>query len=115
MVIKKSTTGGWWEVWVEHVREAGFTVEVRNVQNLHPIKQRLGVPYGKGSCHTAEVAGYMIEGHVPAGDIVRLLAQRPDARGMVLPGMPRGSPGMAVPHDHTHTYTVETPNPTRHT
>src|SRR3546814_297706 len=107
MVIKKSTTGGWWEVWVEQVHEAGFTVAVRNVENVHPIKQRLGVQYGKGSCHTAEVAGYVIEGHVPAGDIVRLLAQRPDARGLVLPGMPLGSPGMEMPDGQTQPYTVE--------
>src|SRR3546814_10931399 len=57
MVVHKSPTCGCCELWVEHVREAGFTVEVRNVQNLHPIKQRLGVPYGKGSCHTAEEIG----------------------------------------------------------
>ena len=107
MVVHKSPTCGCCELWVEHVREAGFTVEVRNVQNLHPIKQRLGVPYGKGSCHTAEVAGYVIEGHVPAGDIVRLLAQRPDARGLVLPGMPLGSPGMEMPDGQTQPYTVE--------
>ena len=107
VTVHKSPTCGCCTGWVEHMRHAGFPVEVRNVQNLHPIKQRLGVPYGKGSCHTAEVAGYVIEGHVPAGDIVRLLAQRPDARGLVLPGMPLGSPGMEMPDGQTQPYTVE--------
>lgn len=107
MVVHKSPTCGCCELWVEHMREAGLPVEVRNVQNVHPVKQRLGVPYGKGSCHTAEVDGYVIEGHVPAEDVKRLLAQRPDARGLVLPGMPLGSPGMEVPSGQTEPYTVE--------
>src|SRR3546814_13983758 len=102
MVVHKSPTCGCCELWVEPVREAGFTVEVRNVQNLHPIKQRLGVPYGKGSCHTAAVAGYVIQGHVPAGAIVRLLAQRPDARGLILPCLPLASPALALPHRPPH-------------
>ena len=71
------------------------------------IKQGLGVPVGKGSCHTAEVGGYMIEGHVPAEDVRRLLAEKPDARGLVLPGMPMGSPGMEVPSGEVSPYTVE--------
>lgn len=107
MVVHKSPTCGCCELWVEHMRQAGFPVEVRNVQNVHPVKQRLGVPFGKGSCHTAEVDGYVIEGHVPAEDIKRLLAQQPDARGLVLPGMPLGSPGMEVPGGQTEPYTVE--------
>src|SRR3546814_19092780 len=65
--------------------------------NLNPVKGRLGVPYGKGSCHTAEVGGYVVEGHVPADDVKRLLAQKLDAKGLVLPGMPLGSPGMEMP------------------
>lgn len=107
MVVHKSPTCGCCELWVEHMRQAGFPVEVRNVQNVHPVKQRLGVPYGKGSCHTAEVDGYVIEGHVPAEDVKRLLAQRPDARGLVLPGMPLGLPGMEVPSGQTEPHTVE--------
>src|SRR3546814_3012360 len=74
--------------WVEHMREAGFTVEVRNTNNLNPVKARLGVPYGKGSCHTAEVGGYVVEGHVPADDVKRLLARQLEAKGLVVPGMP---------------------------
>src|SRR3546814_12724633 len=75
--------------------------------NLNPFKERLGVPYGKGSCHTAEVGGYVVEGHVPADDVKRLLAQQLDAKGLVLPGMPLGSPGMEMPGGQTEPYTVE--------
>ena len=74
---------------------------------MGPIKQRVGVPYAKGSCHTAEVGGYFIEGHVPATDVQRLLAERPDARGLAVPGMPAGSPGMELPDGTVHPYTVE--------
>lgn len=72
----------------------GFPVKVQNVDNLQPIKERVGVPYGAGSCHTAEVAGYFIEGHVPAADVQRLLTEKPKAKGLAVPGMPIGSPGM---------------------
>jgi len=92
---------------VDHLKEAGFPVEVRNTEDVTPVKQRLGVPYGKGSCHTAEIAGYFIEGHVPAEDIKRLLAEKPDAKGLVLPGMPMGSPGMEGPEGTARPYTVE--------
>ncbi|MGH8085572.1 MAG: DUF411 domain-containing protein [Lysobacter sp.] len=107
MVVHKSPTCGCCGLWVEHMREAGFPVQVRDAHNVHPVKQRLGVPYGKGSCHTTEVGGYVIEGHVPAEDIKRLLAQRLDVRGLVLPGMPLGSPGMEMPDGQTQPYTVE--------
>src|SRR5699024_5092710 len=76
---------------------AGFAVEVRNTDDLNPLKERVGVPYGKGSCHTAEVAVYFIEGHVPAADVKRLIAEKPDAKGLVLPGMPMGMPGSTRP------------------
>jgi len=79
---------------------AGFDVHVRTADDLTPIKTRVGVPAELGACHTAEVAGYFIEGHVPAQDVARLLAERPKARGLSVPGMPRGSPGMpAGPRD----------------
>ena len=79
------------------MRQAGFPVEIRDQEDLNPVKQRLGVPYGKGSCHTAEIAGYFIQGQVPAADIKRLLAEKPDTKGLVLPGMPMGTPGMEGP------------------
>lgn len=107
VVVHKSPTCGCCGAWVEHMRDAGFPVEVRNADNLEPVKSRLGVPYGKGSCHTAEVDGYFVEGHVPASDIKRMLAERPDALGLTLPGMPIGSPGMEVPDGTVQAYTVE--------
>lgn len=106
-LVHKSPTCGCCGLWVDHLKEAGFQVEVRNNEDVMPVKQRLGVPYGKGSCHTAEIAGYVIEGHVPAEDIKRLLAEKPDAKGLVLPGMPMGSPGMEGAEGTAKPYTVE--------
>lgn len=106
-VVHKSPTCGCCGLWVDHLKQAGFQVEVHEEDNLEAIKQRLGVPYGKGSCHTAEIGGYVIEGHVPAKDIKRLLAEKPDAKGLVLPGMPLGSPGMEVPDGTVQPFTVE--------
>lgn len=107
MVVHKSPTCGCCSLWVEHVRAAGFEVEVRDREDLSAIKEGLGVPYAKGSCHTAEVGGYFVEGHVPAADIQRLLAERPKARGLTAPGMPAGSPGMEMPDGSAQGYTVE--------
>ena len=107
MVVHKSPSCGCCGLWVEHMRTAGFDVEVRESENVTPVKERVGVPLGKGSCHTAEVGGYFVEGHVPADDVKRLLAQKPDAMGLVLPGMPAGSPGMETPDGRTQAYTVE--------
>jgi hypothetical protein len=105
--VHKSPTCGCCKLWVEHLERAGFRVEVFEDDNLGPIKERLGVPYGKGSCHTGEVEGYLVEGHVPADDIKRLLAERPRARGLVLPAMPIGSPGMEIPDVPAEPFTVE--------
>lgn len=107
VVVHKTPTCGCCGLWVEHLREAGFPVQVHDMNDLGPVKQRLGIPYGKGSCHTAEVGGYAIEGHVPAQDIRRLLDEKPDALGLVLPGMPLGSPGMEMPDGRSQPYTVE--------
>ncbi len=107
MIVHKSEGCGCCEAWVTLVRLAGFPVEVRNEDNLSPIKERLGVPVGKGSCHTAEVGGYLIEGHVPVADIKKLLKERPDARGLVVAGMPVGSPGMEAPDGSADSFTVE--------
>jgi hypothetical protein len=107
VVVTKSPSCGCCALWVDHMRQAGFQVEVRNTDNINPIKERLGVPYGKGSCHTAQVGGYFIEGHVPAEDVKRLLVEKPDAKGLVLPGMPLGSPGMEMPDGTVQSYTVE--------
>lgn len=107
MRVHKTATCGCCKVWVKHMENAGFRVETRDVTDLGPIKERLGVPYGKGSCHTAEVGGYFVEGHVPAADIKRLLAEKPDAKGLTVPGMPLGSPGMEVPDGTVQPYAVE--------
>lgn len=106
VVVHKSPSCGCCGLWVEHMHEHGFQVEVRDVDDMGPVKERVGVPVGMGSCHTAEVAGYFIEGHVPAADVRRLLAERPDARGLAVPGMPLGSPGMEVPDGRVQPYEV---------
>lgn len=107
MRVTKSPSCGCCGAWVEHARHAGFDVEVHDVDNPYPIKERLGVPVGKGSCHTAEIAGYFIEGHVPLEDVKRLLAEKPDAKGLVVAGMPAGSPGMESPDGRTQPFAVE--------
>lgn len=107
MVVHKTPSCGCCGLWIDHMRAAGFVVEVRNAEDLGPVKERVGVPYGKGSCHTAEIEGYFIEGHVPAEDVKRLIAEKPQAKGLVLPGMPMGSPGMDSPDGSAQAYTVE--------
>lgn len=106
VVVHKTESCGCCHLWVEHLKENGFKVTVRDVVDLGGIKERVGVPYGMGSCHTARVGGYFIEGHVPAADIVRLLDERPDAKGLTVPGMPLGSPGMEVASGQTQPYDV---------
>lgn len=107
LVVHKSEGCACCDGWVRHLRAAGFAVEVREESNMNEIKTRVGVPAGKGSCHTAVVAGYFIEGHVPAQDVQRLLAERPAGKGLVLPGMPLGSPGMETEDGTVQAYTVE--------
>ncbi len=92
--VYKDPNCGCCMAWVEHLRNSGFKVSVRDMTNLGRIKAEFGVPDQLQSCHTATVDGYIVEGHVPAVDIVRLLAERPKARGIAVPGMPIGSPGM---------------------
>lgn len=80
--------------WAEHLRAAGFVVKIEETSDLEAVRARLGVPSALASCHTAEVNGYLIEGHVPAVAVRRLLTERPAAKGLAVPGMPAGSPGM---------------------
>jgi hypothetical protein len=96
--VTKSPQCGCCGDWVEHVRAAGFETEVGDVeqQALDALKAELGIAPEHASCHTATVDGYFVEGHVPAEDIQRLLSERPDARGLAVPGMPVGSPGMEM-------------------
>jgi hypothetical protein len=106
IVVSKTPTCGCCGAWVKHLEQSGFATEVHNLDNLGPVKERVGVPYGMGACHTAEVDGYFIEGHVPAEDIRRLLREKPNAKGLVVPGMPTGSPGMEVPSGQVDRYEV---------
>jgi hypothetical protein len=94
VIVHRDPSCGCCGAWVEHLRRTGFPVKVAETRDLDAVKKRLGVPADLTSCHTAEVAGYVIEGHVPAGAIQRLLAQKPQAVGLAVPGMPVGSPGM---------------------
>jgi len=84
--------------WVEHMHAHGFEVEKVPTTDMNRIKRELGVPRELPSCHTAVVGDYVVEGHVPAEDVLRLLAEQPQARGLSVPGMPLGSPGMEVDH-----------------
>jgi hypothetical protein len=106
IVVHKNETCGCCKLWVAHLEKAGFATEVHDESNLGPVKERLGVPYGMGSCHTGEVGGYFIEGHVPASDIQRLLSEKLDAKGLAVPGMPAGSPGMEIPSGAKDAYDV---------
>ena len=92
--VIKSATCGCCNAWVEHLRKEGLVVKVSNVDDPAAAARALGVPDHLLSCHTGRIGGYVIEGHVPAADIKRLLAEKPKAIGIAVPGMPLGSPGM---------------------
>jgi hypothetical protein len=83
--------------WVEHLRENGFTVNTHPVEDTSGYREKSGMPEALGSCHSAKVEGYALEGHVPAAEIKRLLAEKPKAVGLAVPSMPMGSPGMEGP------------------
>ena len=94
ITVYKSPTCGCCKKWVDHLRDEGFKVITHNRQDMGRIKQSYGVEYKLRSCHTAVVEDYVVEGHVPAKDIRRLLEERPAITGLAVPGMPAGSPGM---------------------
>jgi hypothetical protein len=106
MVVTKDPSCGCCRAWAEHVRGAGFPVEIVESAEVGRLKARLGVPQDLAGCHTAEVGGYVVEGHVPAAAIRRLLAERPAATGLAVPGMPVGSPGMEMPGMAADVYDV---------
>lgn len=95
--VWKDPSCGCCEGWVRHMRAAGFEATVHEVADLQAVKAVNGVPDKLQSCHTATVGGYVVEGHVPAADVRRLLAERPRAKGLAAPGMPPSSPGMDIP------------------
>lgn len=106
IAVHKSPTCGCCAAWVEHLRAGGYPAIVQDLDDLTPIKRKLGVPRALHSCHTAVVEGYVIEGHVPADLIDRLLRERPAVVGLAVPGMPVGSPGMEVPAQAAERYQV---------
>ncbi len=106
VVVSKDPSCGCCSGWVNHLKAAGFPVEIHETAEVNRVKVRLGVPDALASCHTAEVGSYVIEGHVPADAIKRLLAEKPKAKGLAVPGMPVGSPGMEVEGVEPDTYEV---------
>ncbi len=103
MTVYKSPACGCCAKWVEHVEKHGFTVKTVPTADMTAIKKKAGVPGALMSCHTTIVGGYVVEGHVPAADIKRLLRQKPSARGIAVAGMPMGAPGMEH-GDHREPY-----------
>ena len=103
--VTKDPSCGCCEAWVTHLRKEGFQVVVTEGP-VNPLRTRLGVPRDLASCHTAQVGGYVIEGHVPARSIQRLLSEKPRATGLAVPGMPVGSPGMESEGAESETYEV---------
>jgi len=98
VVMYKDPNCGCCSQWAEHMREAGFRVEEVPTGQMDRVKQQLGIPAALGSCHTARIGNYLVEGHVPAADVKRLLAEQPAVAGLSAPGMPLGSPGMEGPY-----------------
>jgi len=106
VTVHKDPNCGCCGAWVDHLRAEGFEVSVTATTQINRIKAKLGVPNALASCHTAEIDGFIIEGHVPAGSIRKLLSLRPNIRGLAVPGMPVGSPGMEVEGSPPDTYDV---------
>jgi len=103
MTVYKTPTCGCCAKWVEQLRAAGFKVTVKEVANTAMARKDAGIAEKYGSCHTGVIAGYAIEGHVPVADIQRLLKEKPKARGLAVPGMPMGSPGMEGPYKEAYS------------
>lgn len=106
VLVYKAPTCGCCEGWVEHLRENGWDVTVEDRNDIDQLKNLLGIPVRLRSCHTAQIGNYLVEGHVPASDIRRLLEEQPQVAGLTAPGMPMGSPGMEVPGRAPDAYDV---------
>ncbi len=104
--VYKDPNCGCCNAWVDHLRASGFTANTHDDSNTGAVKDRLGVPDAMRSCHTGKVDGYLVEGHVPAADIHRMLRGKPKFLGLAIPGMPMSAPGMAQPGSPIHSYTV---------
>ena len=96
ITVWKTPDCGCCKEWVAHLRANGFEVITHDVQDTAPVRQRLGLPAKFGSCHTAQTGAYVLEGHVPAQEVKRMLREKPKALGLAVPGMPMGSPGMEM-------------------
>ncbi len=106
--VYKDPNCGCCKNWIEHLIKHGYRVDAKDTPDMAAIKRTLGVPDALGACHTAVVNGYLIEGHVPAEDIDRLLDRRPRVAGLAVPGMPMGSPGMESPRkQHYQVFTFD--------
>jgi hypothetical protein len=106
IVVYKSASCGCCAKWVDHLRASGFAPTVHDEDNMDSVKDKLGVPKGVRSCHTAVLGRYLVEGHVPAGDLRSLLANHPAIAGLAVPGMPSSAPGMASPGAPVEPYEV---------
>ena len=106
IVVYKDRSCGCCGAWVDHLESAGFSTTVDDTQDMAAIKAKLRVPDDLASCHTGVIGGYVVEGHVPAADIKKLLKTKPKAVGIAVPGMPANSPGMEVPGAPNERYTV---------
>ena len=105
VIVYKSPTCGCCGKWVEHMQKNGFTVTVHDVQDVTPYKNRNGIAEDLASCHTAIVGNYVVEGHVPAAEVRKMIVEKPAIRGISVPGMPIGSPGMEQ-GEHKDNYDV---------
>ena len=106
LTVYKTPWCGCCSGWVTHMRRAGFTPKVIELEDLAPVRQRYGIRFEQSSCHTGVAGGYALEGHVPPQDVVRLLRERPKAKALIVPGMPMGSPGMESPSGEREPYEV---------
>lgn len=106
LTVYKTPWCGCCSGWVTHMRRAGFNAKVVELEDLAPIRARHGIRFEQSSCHTGVSGGYALEGHVPPTDVLRLLRERPKARGLIVPGMPMGSPGMENPQGQREPYEV---------
>jgi hypothetical protein len=106
ITVYKSASCGCCTKWVDYLRASGFAPAVHDEADMDAIKDEMGVPKGVRSCHTALVDRYLVEGHVPADDIRRLLKEHPAVAGLAVPGMPKSTPGMAMPGDAPEPYEV---------
>ena len=106
MTVYKSSTCGCCSKWVEHMQANGFEVKAIDVDDIDKVKHERGVPDSAASCHTAVVNGYVVEGHVPADAVLKVLKEKPAIAGIAVPGMPLGAPGMEVPSGQKAAYTI---------